>query len=434
MPRALWIVGVMLGLVVSPARRVKAEGVSDAETGHVWLHLESDWKKAPPEVGIDESWAYATLLLISPKHEFACIGGIVRRRGDRVDISPAEGHRVFLGSWSGSEADFLARFRLMYETVEPMGGGTYPGPEIEERIIRRGDRIEFQGKVFESASVPRADAQEIIDLVRLGGGSVVALVGADVRLDSSDPTVRRQAAMHLGAIGSAAAASIPSLLGILHGPSVEEGDEDVRAAAWALGQMGERGVGALIEELRSRHEMVLEPVVDGLVEGGKAAVPALIAALGEGNDYLRDAAAQALGGMGPVAGESVPALIEAAQHRSAQDMPIWALGKIGPVTKEVVPFLAHQLDDAEETRRLGACSALGEIGASAVEAVPRLAGLLGDTSATVRAAAAGTLGRIGPAANDAVPALESTLSDPSRHVRSEAAGALKKIRVPGDRH
>jgi HEAT repeat protein len=231
------------------------------------------------------------------------------------------------------------------------------------------------------------------------GDAADTLPSSVAQLESTDTGLRREAAMHLGAMGPSAAGAVPALLKVLHRSSVAEGDEDVPAVAWALGQVGERGVDALIDELRSRHELIHEPVIDGLVGSGKAAVPLLVAALGEGNDYLRDAVAQALGGIGPGAREAVPALIEAARHRSAQDMPIWALGKIGPVTKDVVPFLT------------------------------RLQELLRDTSPTVRAAAAGTLGRIGPAAKDAIPALEAALGDESRYVRSEVSEALKKIRV-----
>jgi HEAT repeat protein len=249
------------------------------------------------------------------------------------------------------------------------------------------------------------------------------------QLESSDPGLRREAAMRIGAMGSAAADSVPALLKVLDRSSVAEGDEDVPAVAWALGQLGEGGVDALIGELRSRHELILEPVIDGLVASGRPAVPKLVVALGEGNDYLRDAAAQALGGIGPAAREAAPALMEAARHRSAQDMPIWALGKIGPVTKEVVPFLTRQLEDSDSSRRLGACSALGEIGGPALQAIPLLEKLLRDASPTMRAAAAGTLGSIGPAAKDAIPALEGALADESRYVRSEVSTALKKIRV-----
>jgi hypothetical protein len=61
------------------------------------------------------------------------------------------------------------------------------------------------------------------------------------QLESSDPGLRREAAMRIGGMASAGAEAVPALLKVLRRSSVAEGDEDVPAVAWALGQVGEGG-------------------------------------------------------------------------------------------------------------------------------------------------------------------------------------------------
>src|SRR5205085_4604058 len=81
--------------------------------------------------------------------------------------------------------------------------------------------------------------------------------------------------------------------------------------------------------------------------------------------------------------------------------------------------------------RQAAATALGQIGPAAREAVPALTPLLRDPDGDVRSAAFQALGRIGPAAAAAVPALVEALADPARRgPAAEALAAIGPAAVP----
>ena len=92
-----------------------------------------------------------------------------------------------------------------------------------------------------------------------------------------------------------------------------------------------------------------------------AAVPALTALLAKKNASLRQAAARALGQIGPQANSAVPALVELLKDKEV--LLRWAaakaLGQIGPKAKTAAAALAELLKDANREVRLAAASALG---------------------------------------------------------------------------
>ena len=78
----------------------------------------------------------------------------------------------------------------------------------------------------------------------------------------------------------------------------------------------------------------------------KAAAEALLVALKDPAENLRSDAATALGGVGPVTKEVVPALIEAAKDDkdvTLRTAAVEALGAIGPEAKDAVPLLIDAL-------------------------------------------------------------------------------------------
>ncbi len=158
-------------------------------------------------------------------------------------------------------------------------------------------------------------------------------------------------------------------------------------------------------------------------------IQALLNAVGDEDEYVREAAADALGEMGPEAKDAVPALIQTLgdgdEHvrRAAAD----ALGEMGPEAKEAVPALLQALEDAEWSVREAAAVALGKIGPEAKEAVAALIQALADEDLSVRWRAANALRDIGPEAKDAVPALVQALADESEVMRGYAAEALEAI-------
>lgn len=88
-----------------------------------------------------------------------------------------------------------------------------------------------------------------------------------------------------------------------------------------------------------------------------------------------------------------------------------ALLMVGPAVGDV-PALVKLMREKPDGAKEAAAVALGRIGPPAKEAVPRLIELLDDRAGETRAAAAEALGRIGPAAVAAVPKLRERLTDP----------------------
>lgn len=154
--------------------------------------------------------------------------------------------------------------------------------------------------------------------------------------------------------------------------------------------------------------------------------------LGDKDFHVRDAAAAAIGKIGPGAKEAVPALIAALAKDKESDVRVdaaAALGDIGPGAKEAVPALAAALlKDTNPAVRAAAAYALGDIAPGAKEVVPTLAAaaLLKDTNAAVRSYAAVALGHFGPGAKEAVPALIASLTT-NPGARFDEADALVKI-------
>jgi HEAT repeat protein len=184
-------------------------------------------------------------------------------------------------------------------------------------------------------------------------------------------------------------------------------------------------VPRLLRVLRSRRvgQSVRAAAARALREiGDAAAVPGLLAALGDASWYVREAAAAALGEIGDAA--AVPGLL-AALRDAEEDVRRAAAAALGQIGAPAVPGLLAALRDAEEDVRRAAAAALGQIGAPAV---PGLLAALRDAEEDVRRAAAAALGEIGDAA--AVPGLLAALGDASWYVREAAAAALGQIGAP----
>jgi HEAT repeat protein len=196
-----------------------------------------------------------------------------------------------------------------------------------------------------------------------------------------------------------------------------------------------------------------------LASSGRAALPALFAALADPSEFVRASAARALARI-PLTSDDVPRLVEALGSRDAYVVAFaaWTLGNLGSAAEAAVPALAQTLsrDDTNAVvaaalarigpgaagavgilvdalgsenpdRRWRAARTLGRIGPAAAPAVPLLTGALADPNGAVRRHAARALGRIGPAARPAAPALQRATGDRDREVRQEARQALERL-------
>ena len=147
---------------------------------------------------------------------------------------------------------------------------------------------------------------------------------------------------------------------------------------------------------------------------------------------------------------AVPRLVDSLKDKNAdvREAAAFAIGKIGPTAwDETFPALVKLLNnDPEPLVRRSAAFALGSLGRQAWPADEAGAGAvssaldkaLGDGEASVRQNAAWALGRIGPKNGQAVvPSLCKTLADADAQVRRETAAALgefgqsARMAVPG---
>jgi HEAT repeat protein len=179
-----------------------------------------------------------------------------------------------------------------------------------------------------------------------------------------------------------------------------------------MGRSAGPAVPAVTESLRDKDARVALPELRRLLNDGNhlvridaassiggltewdAALPTLIASLGDSDPDVRAAAAFALDEIGTPAAPALPALIECLgdENDRAGAGAAYALGAIGEPAVEP-PIAAVRDEDARVRAR--ACKALESVGEPAARAVPALTECLRDGDPKVRAAAAWALGAIG---------------------------------------
>lgn len=152
----------------------------------------------------------------------------------------------------------------------------------------------------------------------------------------------------------------------------------------------------------------------------KDALPALVGVLRDDDGKVREAAAQAVGQMGP---EAVPDLTGMLAHadKYVRRNAVWALGRLGPGARPALGALGRVLKDGDPRTASGAAQALGNMGADGAAAIPQLTEAMRGTNIVLCRLAAKALSQIGP------PALSTLIahlqhSDP--FVRGESALAL----------
>jgi HEAT repeat protein len=246
----------------------------------------------------------------------------------------------------------------------------------------------------------------------------------------------------LPAVRAVARKAVPMLVTELES---EHPNRDNSAAA--LGQFGpaaKDAVPALTKALDDQN--ICHEAAKALVRilPADEAVPLFVPRLQELNGSVHQAAAQALGLLGPNAKEATGALIQCLNRKRNECFACRALARIGTASDAVIPALIEALNSESDNVCHFSAEALGEIGPEAKSAVPVLIQVLNERiSDYARLKAAEALGQIGPAANEAIPVLTKLANTEPRHgeareseiLRENAAKALRLIEpedVPRD--
>jgi CubicO group peptidase (beta-lactamase class C family) len=157
-----------------------------------------------------------------------------------------------------------------------------------------------------------------------------------------------------------------------------------------------------------------------------ADVARLVDALKGGDPQGREAAALALGRVGPEAAAAVEALVA-----TFSDPDIYLRGAaavaLAQIGQAAVPALIRALGDAKAEVRWSAAIAIGRAGQAGRAAIPALITAVSDTDDNVRYTSAVALGGLRSAASDAVPALTGALHDRADSVRAAARRSLQQI-------
>jgi HEAT repeat protein len=204
-------------------------------------------------------------------------------------------------------------------------------------------------------------------------------------------------------------------------------DQGVRSrAVRALGRTaGPAALPRLVAALGDEHSEVRAAAVEALVAIGQPAAPELVAALGDASEVARGAAAEALGLLRE--SSAVPGLLGALRDPAldVRAAAVEALGAIGD--RAAMPGVLAGLSDENEDIRARTAIALGAIGDA--EAVPGLLAALRDPDGVVRWWAADALAAIG---SPAVAGLAEVLGAAAEHAgtRLVAARALGIIGDP----
>jgi HEAT repeat protein len=259
-----------------------------------------------------------------------------------------------------------------------------------------------------------------------GKAAVPALIKA---LEDEKWPVRAMAAECLGRVGPEAGAAVPALLKLL-----KDDKSQVRGdAAEAVGRIGggakpEAAIAALSDLLLKEDRFTGNHSAWALTELGEPGIAALVQALESAKPGARRYAVIALQEVGLGAKAAVPALIKALEHEDARlhSPAAYSLGRMGPAAKAALPALTKALRDSDPHVRINAADALRRIDDSSAGA-PALIEVCKDASPSNRCTAAMVLADFGPAAKDAVPALLELLKDSDPYIPSYAAFALWKV-------
>lgn len=298
-----------------------------------------------------------------------------------------------------------------------------------------------------------------------------ALPSLVVALSDADPDVPDAASRAIGRFGPAAAPAVLDLTKVTNdgrltasqlavavvniGPKAKEtmplliaglatGDESARSrivgAICAVGAEDEATVDVVLGVInngRVRRAWAIDGFAHLKGPAAKKAIPILQEALQEGDDYMRQVAAETLGQMGSSANAALPQLQDAAGDkrfnvRLQAALSLWRLtGETGPMKAAVISAFREKIAENDYNtayRRREAVQAVREMGESAAPLIPALTSAMKGSDDNMQIELAGVLCNIGRPARAAVPALTEMAKETDWPVRKAALDALKRLR------
>ncbi len=246
-----------------------------------------------------------------------------------------------------TDSDYGARLGAA-SALGAMGAAAVPALR---GLLAPGELQDRWGVIFALGKIGQAAAPAVPEL-------------AQILKTDTDQKQRQAAAETLGKIGADAASAIPALI-----DAMRDKDQFVRYhAVVALGAMGPaapQAIPALKKALRDSYVEVCWAAVVSLGKiSPREALPELIATLKTATSWShRSEAAEALGKMGKDAQAAIPALIDALRDKDnfVRERAIESLGMMGPAAKEAVPALQQALKDPYKPARKAASKALERI-------------------------------------------------------------------------
>ena len=152
----------------------------------------------------------------------------------------------------------------------------------------------------------------------------------------------------------------------------------------------------------------------------RESLPTLVGLLRDDEAKVREAAAQAVGQMGPGALAALSGMLTHSDKYVRRNA-VWAMGKLGPAALPALANLCRGLKDADPRTASGAAQALGCMGEAGADAIPALTEAMRGTNIVLCRLAAKALSQIGV---PAISALVTHLQHADPFVRGEAALAL----------
>ena len=170
-------------------------------------------------------------------------------------------------------------------------------------------------------------------------------------------------------------------------------------AAYKLGNLGQKGLGPLIEATTGNDPVICRNAIYGFIRMGQLAVPSLVNLLSHDRAEVRARVVDTLCDLGLKARSSLPALIECLSDQNDQ-VRYHAAGAIGTVAPDQdigIEPLAKALKDEVDLVRRNAALSLARIGRQTTQNVSALTEALTDSDHLVRAFSVQALERNGTA-------------------------------------